>query len=72
MWSRVTRTTRRSRTSLDRDLSRRMRERRLSLFVRRRHETLVSELDVCVWLFGLVSLMACAAIVVTEVIGMVF
>lgn len=70
MTSRVTGPTRRSRTSLDRDVDQRAARRRRSLLFRRGIHVNVSEADVLVWLFGLLSIVYCCLTIVVELLRM--
>lgn len=68
MTSGATGPTRRSRTTLDRDVDEAMRrERRGRLFRRRIHVT-VSEAEVVVYLFGILSIVYCAASLLVELV----
>lgn len=68
MSSRATRPTRRSRTSLDRDVDETMRRQRRDRMFRRCIRTEVSEADVLIWLFGLLSLLYCVVCGAVELI----
>lgn len=70
MSSRATAPTRRSRTSLDRDVDETMRRRRRRRMLRRCIRTEVSEADVLIWLFGLLSLLYCVVGGAVELIRM--
>lgn len=70
MSSRAIRPTPRSRTSLDRDVDETMRRRRRERLLRRCIRTEVSEADVLIWLFGLLSLLYCVVGGVVELIRM--
>lgn len=70
MSSRATAPTRRSRTSLDRDVDETMRRRRRERMLRRCIRTEVSEADVLIWLFGLLSLLYCVVGGAVELIRM--
>ena len=66
MTSRVTGPTRRSRSSLDRDVDETMRRRRWRNMFRRRIRVRVSEVDVLIYFFGIMSLMYFAALLLAE------
>lgn len=70
MTSGATGPTRRSRTSLDRDVDERASRRRRERMFRRCFRVYVSEADALVWLFGMLSLIYCSITVVVEVIGL--
>lgn len=70
MTSRATGPTRRSRSSLDRDVDQRAARRRRSLLFRRSIHVNVSEADVLVWLFGLLSIIGCCLTIVVELLRM--
>ena len=70
MTSRATGPTRRSRTSLDRDVDRQAARRMRSRVFRRRIHVAVSDADVAVYAFGLLSLMYCAITIVVEIARM--
>lgn len=66
MTSRATGPTRRSRTSLDRDVDETMRRRRWRNVFRRRIRVRVSEVDVMIYFFGILTLMYFAALLLVE------
>lgn len=66
MTSGATGPTRRSRTSLDRDVDETMRRRRWRNMFRRRIRVRVSEVDVLIYFFGIMSLMYFAALLLAE------
>jgi len=68
MSSRATAPTRRSRTSLDRDVDSQAARRRRSLLFRRRIRVTVSEAEVIVYLFGILSLIYCALSLLVELL----
>ena len=68
MSSRATAPTRRSRTSLDRDVDETMRRRRRQSLFRRRISVRVSEAEVVVYLFGILSIVYCAASLLVELL----
>ena len=68
MTSRATGPTRRSRTSLDRDVDETMRRRRRESLFRRRIRVTVSEAEVIVYLFGILSLIYCALSLLVELL----
>lgn len=68
MSSRATAPTRRSRTSLDRDVDETMRRRRRQGLFRRRIRVTVSEAEVLVYGFGIMSLMYCALSMLVELL----
>lgn len=70
MTSRATGPTRRSRTSLDRDVDESMRRQRRERVFRRCMRMEVSEADVVIWLFGLLSLLYCVVGSAVELINM--
>lgn len=70
MSSRVTGHTRRSRTSLDRDVDETMRRERRERVFRRCMRMEVSEADVALWLLGLLSLLYCVIGGAVELIRM--
>ena len=70
MSSRATTPTRRSRTDLDRDVDETMRRRRKERVFRRCIRMEVSEADVVIWLFGLLSLLYCVVGSAVELINM--
>lgn len=63
-------TPRRPRTELDRSVDEHMSRRRRALLLRRRFRVSVSEADVAIWLFGMLSLLYCSATIVVEVLRM--
>lgn len=63
-------TPRRPRTELDRSVDEHMSRRRRALLFRRRFRVSVSEADVAVWLFGMLSLLYCSVTIVVEVLRM--
>ena len=68
MTSGATGPTRRSRTSLDRDVDETMRRRRRQGLFRRRISVRVSEAEVVVYLFGILSIVYCAASLLVELL----
>ena len=68
MTSGATGPTRRSRTSLDRDVDETMRRRRRQSLFRRRISVRVSEAEVVVYLFGILSIVYCAASLLVELL----
>ena len=68
MTSGTTGPTRRSRTSLDRDVDETMRRRRRQSLFRRRISVRVSEAEVVVYLFGILSIVYCAASLLVELL----
>ena len=68
MTSGATGPTRRSRTSLDRDVDEAMRRRRRQGLFRRRISVRVSEAEVVVYLFGILSIVYCAASLLVELL----
>lgn len=62
-----TRRTRRPRTGLDRSVDEQAAGRRSKTLLRRRIHVTVSEADVAVYAFGLLSLIYCALTVVVEI-----
>lgn len=70
MTSGATGPTRRSRTSLDRDVDERASRRRRERLFRRCRRVAVSEADVAIWFFGMLSLIYCSVTIVVEVLRM--
>lgn len=70
MTSGATGPTRRSRTSLDRDVDERASRRRRERTFRRCHRVAVSDADVAIWFFGMLSLIYCSVTIVVEVLRM--
>lgn len=70
MTSRATGPTRRSRTSLDRDVDETMRKRRRERLFRRCMRMEVSEADIAIWFFGLASLLYCVIVSAVELVRM--
>ena len=68
MTSGATGPTRRSRSSLDRDVDEAMRRRRRQGLFRRRISVRVSEAEVVVYLFGILSIVYCAASLLVELL----
>ena len=68
MTSGATGPTRRSRTTLDRDVDETMRRRRRQGLFRRRISVKVSEAEVVVYLFGILSIVYCAASLLVELL----
>ena len=68
MTSGATGPTRRSRTTLDRDVDEAMRRRRRQSLFRRRISVRVSEAEVVVYLFGILSIVYCAASLLVELL----
>lgn len=66
----ATRPTRRSRTTLDRDVDETMRRRRKERLFRRCIHVTISEADVVVWFFGMLSIIYCCLTIVVELIRM--
>ena len=61
---------RRPRTELDRSVDERAARRRRERLFRRCIRVAVSEADVAIWLFGMLSLLYCSVTVVVEVLRM--
>lgn len=70
MTSRATGPTRRSRSDLDRDVDETMRRERRERVFRKCMRMEVSEADVVLWLFGLMSLLYCVIISAVELVRM--
>lgn len=63
-------TTRRTRTELDRSVDRQAARRRRETMLRRNVYAAVSEVDVLIWLFGILSILYCSVAIVVEVLRM--
>lgn len=63
-------TPRRPRTELDRSVDERAARRRRERLFRRCIRVYVSEADVAIWLFGMLSLLYCSVTIVVEVLRM--